>query len=67
VSAIEEHPLPRWLELGVRACINTDNTLLSETCAPVEHAIAGKLPGHDARSLEKAIAHGHAAAFRREG
>lgn len=66
VSAVEEHPLARWLELGVRACVNTDNTLLSETSSPVEHAIAGKLPGMTRVLLERAIAHGHAAAFRRE-
>ena len=66
VRAIEEHPLPRWLALGVRACINTDNTLLSETTAPVEHALAGKLPGMTRELLARAIANGHAAAFRRE-
>jgi adenosine deaminase len=60
-----EHPLARWLELGVRACINTDNTLLSDTNAPIEHAIAGKLPGMTRALLERAIANGHAAAFRR--
>jgi adenosine deaminase len=65
VRAVEDHRLPRWLQLGVCACINTDNTLLSETTAPVEHALAGRLPGMTRALLEKAIAHGHAAAFHR--
>jgi len=67
VSALDGHPLPRWLALGVRACINTDNTLLSATSAPQEHAIAGKLPGMTGELLARAIANGHAAAFTRRG
>jgi adenosine deaminase len=59
IRAIEEHPLEKWLRLGVRACICTDNTLLSSTDSPVEHRL---LP-LDEPLLLRAIAHGHAAAF----
>ena len=38
------HPLPRWLALGVRACVNTDNTLLSSVDAPEEWRRAAGIP-----------------------
>jgi adenosine deaminase len=65
IDSIEEHPLPWWLDAGVRACVNTDNTLFSDTTASVEHARAAEIPGMDPARLARAIAHGHAAAFRR--
>lgn len=65
IAAVEDHPLARWLDRGVRACINTDNTLLSATDARREHALALGIRGMDRARLEKAIAFGHAAAFRR--
>lgn len=60
-----EHPLPEWLRRGVRVCICTDNTLLSDVAAPEEHARAAGIPGMDEAKLRRAIACGHAAAFRR--
>jgi adenosine deaminase len=65
VASIGKHPLPRWLSLGVRATINTDNTLLSQVTAPEEHSRAASIPGMDQAMIERAIATGHAAAFRR--
>jgi adenosine deaminase len=65
IGAIADHPLPRWLELGVRACINTDNTLFSDVSATEEHARARAIPGMTDELLERAIACGHAAAFTR--
>ncbi len=65
IADVADHPLPRWLDLGVRACINTDNTLFSDTTSPVEHRRAAAIPGMDGERLARAIAHGHAAAFRR--
>jgi len=65
IRAIEAHPLPEWLRRGVRACVNTDNTLLSTTSAPVEHALAARLPGMTRALVQQAIAHGHAARFER--
>ncbi len=63
IARVEDHPLPRWLELGVKACVNTDNTLLSAVTATEEHARAAAIPGMSPELLERAIAHGHAAAF----
>jgi adenosine deaminase len=63
IRALEDHPLPRWLALGVRACINTDNTLFSMTDAKQEHRLAAALPGMTPALLAQAIANGHAAAF----
>ncbi len=65
IARLEDHPLPRWLRLGVRACINTDNTLLSDVDAPEEHRRALSIPGMTPELLARAIATGHAAAFRR--
>ena len=59
------HPLAAWLKAGIRACINTDNTLFSQVDAPTEHARAGALPEMTPALLQQAVAFGHAAAFRR--
>jgi adenosine deaminase len=65
IPQIADHPLPRWLELGVRVCICTDNTLLSGVSAVEEHARVRAIPGMTDELLARAIAHGHAAAFPR--
>lgn len=58
------HPLGKWLQRGVKACINTDNTLLSATDARKEHEQAkAKIKGVNSVTLEQAIANGHAARF----
>ena len=65
IPSLEAHPLPLWLRHGVRACINTDNTLLSSVDSPVEHRRVLGIPGMNDELLRIAIATGHAAAFRR--
>ena len=65
IAAVSEHPLPGWLESGVRATINTDNTLLSAVDAPAEYARAARLPGMSPEAVAACAAAGHAAAFRR--
>ncbi len=65
IDAIDRHPLPRWLEAGVRATINTDNTLLSAVDAPGEYARAARLPGMTPEAVTACAAVGHAAAFQR--
>ena len=64
IGEVAEHPFPRWLDLGVRACINTDNTLLSAVDAPQEHRRVLAIPGMDAPRLVRAVRYGHEAAFR---
>lgn len=63
IASIDDHPLPRWLERGVRACICPDNTLLSEVDSREEHRRARRIPGMSDALLERAIACGHDAAF----
>ena len=65
IAAVDEHPLPKWLEQGVRATINTDNTLLSAVDAPGEYARASRLPGMTPAAVAACAATGHAAAFQR--
>jgi adenosine deaminase len=65
IARIEDHPLPKWLARGVGACINTDNTLLSDVDAPEEHRRALAIPGMTEEMLQRAIARGHQAAFLR--
>jgi len=65
IPEIAAHPLPRWLALGVRACVNTDNTFFSQTSAADEHRRARAIPGMTDALLDQAIAHGHAGAFGR--
>ena len=60
---VSEHPLPRWLERGVRACVNADNTLLSDVTTAQEYERAAKIPGMTVALLAQAIANGHAARF----
>lgn len=63
IPSLEVHPLPRWLDLGVRAAICCDNTLLSAVDAPEEHARALKIPGMSSEKLAAAVAWGHAGRF----
>lgn len=65
IPELRAHPLPRWLDLGIAACVCADNTLLSATCARRELAIAATLPGMSAAKLERVINCGHRGAFRK--
>ncbi len=65
IADVAEHSIAKWLALGVRATICTDNTLLSQVSATSEHAVARSLPGMTAQLLATAVTNGHAAAFRR--
>jgi adenosine deaminase len=66
IARVEDHPLPRWLDAGVRACVCADNTLLSATDAREELRRAAGIPGMDAGKIAAAIGFGHAGAFGRE-
>lgn len=65
IARATDHPLPRWLEAGVRVCVCADNTLLSATNAREEMERVAGMPGMDARKVAAVIASGHAGAFRR--
>lgn len=65
VTAVEEHPVHHWLEAGLKACVCVDNTLFSDLTAPEELRRVGKIPGMNPMSLDRLVACGHEAAFRR--
>lgn len=65
IRDVAEHPLPKWLALGVRACVCADNTLLSDVSSSQEHARAARIPGMTPELLSLAIGFAHAARFRR--
>lgn len=65
IAKVADHPLPRWLDRGVRAVVCTDNTLLSAVDAPEEHRRALAIPGMTEQKLQRAIETGHRSAFRR--
>ena len=65
IPRLEAHPLPRWLDLGVRVCVCADNTLLSATTAAEELRRIAAVPGMDEAKIRAAVAHGHAGAFSR--
>src|SRR5690606_5397766 len=60
IDAVAAHPLPRWLAAGVRACVCTDNTLLSDVTSAEEHRRVAAIPGMTPDLLAIAIANGHA-------
>ena len=64
IAQVDDHPIHRWLTLGVRVCVCTDNTLLSDVDSPTEHARVRAIPGMSDAHLEQLIAFGHEAAFR---
>ncbi len=65
IASLLDHPLPRWLQAGVRVCVCTDNTLLSDVDAPLELERATRLPGMNAKQLALLSRWGHAGAFPR--
>lgn len=65
IASVREHPLPRWLQLGIRACVNTDNTLFSDVTASGELQHASEIPGMSPTFCAQVVAHGHAGRFAR--
>ena len=63
IPTVDDHPLARWIEHGIRACICTDNTLLSATTSSQESRLAARLVGDAA--VERLHADAGTAAFRR--
>jgi adenosine deaminase len=63
IPRLEAHPLPRWLKAGVRVCVCSDNTLLSNTNVRLELGEALKIPGMTAQLLAHTIAFGHQGCF----
>ncbi len=65
IANLADHPIRRWLARGIKVCVCTDNTLLSETDLPDEYARIRRAAGLSRIEVETCIAAGHAARFRR--
>ena len=63
IASVRDHPLPHWLALGIRACVNTDNTLFSDVTASEELRRVGEIPGMTDALCERVIACGHEGRF----
>ena len=63
IATASSHPLVKWLKRGVKACICTDNTLLSQTNLPTELEVAAQLPGMTPELFEQCRLFGLKAAF----
>lgn len=66
VPSLEQHPLGKWLELGVNACINTDNTYFSQVNSEQEHQRALSIEGMNLELINRAIENGLHSTFIRE-
>lgn len=62
-GSARDHPMAQWLRRGVRACICTDNTLMSRTTASQELRLLAEAAGMTPLLLSQAIAFGHAGKF----
>jgi adenosine deaminase len=65
VESHEQHPLGKWLKLGVKACINTDNTFFSQVNSHQEHERSLLIQGMDQELLNLAIQNGLDSIFTR--
>jgi adenosine deaminase len=65
IARLEDHPLPAWLSSGVRVCVCSDNTLLSNVRTSEEHRRAAMIPGMTKDLLALTMAQARAAAFPR--
>tara|TARA_B100000029_G_scaffold436167_1_gene450637 strand:- start:4557 stop:5453 length:897 start_codon:yes stop_codon:yes gene_type:complete len=63
IKSVNEHPLPTWLELGVKACINCDNWLLSDVYPAEEHRRALSIPGMSEKLIDQCLKTGRESAF----
>jgi adenosine deaminase len=62
-KSVLQHPLPLWLDRGLKVTVCTDNTLLSDVDLPTEIERALAIEGMSAAKMNAVTAHGHAAAF----
>jgi adenosine deaminase len=65
IASVADHPLGRWLALGVDVCVNTDNTLLSDVDLPTELERTLAIDSVDDAALRRMIQTGRRRAFTR--
>lgn len=63
VASLESHPLRRYFNLGIVACLNTDNRLMSATTVTDEIWLAHTKLGFTRAEIDRLILHGFASAF----
>ena len=63
IAQIADHPIGRWIELGIKVCVCADNTLFSTTDAAREIDLLRAQCGLSDEAISTAIASGHAARF----
>lgn len=63
VASAETHPLRRYFDLGIVACINTDNRLMSATTVTDELWLAHKKLKFTREEIDRLILYGFASAF----
>ena len=63
ISSVDLHPLPKWLDLGVQACVNCDNWLLSNIDPIEENRRALSIPGMTDTLLAQCVETGRKGAF----
>ncbi len=65
LARVQDHPLRRWLQLGIRACICTDNPFFSDVTSSSELRVARETLGLDDDAIKQALENGHTGAFSR--
>ena len=63
VDKLENHPLRKYYDLGLRVTLNTDNRLMSHTTVTDEYLIAAKVFDFDAHDLANLVINGFKSAF----
>ncbi|MFI5213549.1 MAG: adenosine deaminase [Gemmatimonadales bacterium] len=63
VASLETHPLRRYFDLGIVACINTDNRLMSATTVTEELWLAHTRLKFTREEIDQLILYGFASAF----
>lgn len=63
IDKLENHPLKKYYDLGLRVTINTDNRLVSNTTVTDELYLASQLFDMDLRDLSNLIVNGFKSAF----
>jgi adenosine deaminase len=65
IDSVAQHPLKKWLELGISVCICTDNTLFSQVDSPEEHRRILEIPALNTQDVQRMVTMGHKGAFKR--
>jgi adenosine deaminase len=63
VSTLQDHPIGRYLEAGLRVTLNTDNRLVSDTTVTNEYALAVEAFDLDLDDVLGLVLNGFKAAF----